>query len=96
MAYDPQAGRRRPRPADSEPAPVEALLGAAPDDSTAPGPTDDPPPIPAVTPHPADPPSDTLLLKTTVLTVVAALVTLLLARQLWRRTRRTHGIIPED
>ena len=72
MAYDPQAGRRRPKPDAEAPAPVDALLGEAPaTPATAPGRTearvaDDPPPSVSVTPEPADPVPDRLLLSTGV------------------------------
>lgn len=85
MAYDPQAGRRRPKPDEGEAAPVEALLGApAPSAHVA----DDPPPIPAVTPEPADPISDRVLISSGVATALAGLVALLTLRQIWIRRRR--------
>lgn len=37
MAYDPQRARHRPEPTAEEPAPVDALLDAAPVDTAAPG-----------------------------------------------------------
>jgi hypothetical protein len=88
MGYDPQANRRRPRPATNDPAPVDALLGAA---GGAPGAprdvADDPPPTPAVTPAPADPPPDSVLLKSTLAAIAAVIVVLVAARQLWKHRR---------
>ncbi|MEZ5168775.1 MAG: hypothetical protein R2695_20680 [Acidimicrobiales bacterium] len=92
MPYDPQASRRRPQPAANDPAPVDALLGAAAGSSGArPHLTDDPPPTPAVTPAPADPPSDTVLLRTTVAGALGTLLGLLTLRHLWRRHRRLRA-----
>ncbi len=89
MAYDPQANRKRPRPAAEEPAPVDALLG---EPTTVAAPlevTDDPPPSPAVTPAPADPVSDTLVFSSGLAGAIGALVALLTLRHFWkRRTRR--------
>lgn len=89
MAYDPQANRRRPKPEPEGPAPVEALLGepSAPDAPKVV--RDDPPPTPAVTPEPADPISDRLLLSSGLATVVGAVVALLTLRHFWKRRRRT-------
>ena len=71
MVYDPQAGRRRPKPDDGEAAPVDALLGSpAPSVHVV----DDPPPSPAVTPEPADPISDRVLISSGVATAVAGIV----------------------
>ncbi len=128
MAYDPQSRRRRPKPADDEPSPVEAILDADPwppstsgstaETASAPGPSrrsvattpdhgdgpaapleadelatvpvaDDPPPDPSVTPHPADPWSDQLLFGVSISTIVGALVTALVFRWLWMRSRRS-------
>lgn len=95
MAYDPQANRRRPKPAAEEPAPVEALLGeAAPGaarDSVSTSVTDDPPPSPAVTPEPADPVSDTLVLSSGLATALGALVALLTLRHFWKRRKRKQA-----
>lgn len=101
MAYDPQRNRRRPKPAGDEPAPIEAILDAddvgrgatAPRDEDAPGATkpvvDDPPPDPSVTPQPADPWSDELLFGMSISTIVGIVVSLLVFRWLWMRSRRT-------
>lgn len=92
MAYDPQANRRRPRPDADQPAPVDALLGDEPAAGSGPaarGPVlDYPPPTPAVTPEPADPPPDGLLLSTGLAAAGGALVTALVARHFWIRHRR--------
>ena len=82
MPYDPQAKHRRPRPTDSESAPVEALLHQGPTPTN-----DDPPPSPSVTPAPADPPPDSLLINTGLVGAVAAVIGLLVLRHLWRRHR---------
>ncbi len=106
MPYDPQAGHRRPRPAEEESAPVEALLGTAPR-SPSPGSTtggepvtpstnDDPPPSPSVTPAPADPPPDALLINTGVAGAVAGLLGLLLLRHFWRRHRSQRATTEEQ
>jgi len=92
MAYDPQASRRRPRPAAEDPAPVDAILGKPTEPPSPTATPDDPPPTPAVTPAPADPPSDTLLLSSGVVTAIGAVVALLTLRHLWnRRKRRAAG-----
>jgi len=91
VPYDPQANHRRPAPADAESAPVEALLGSTQAKSRSgaeAGPSatnDDPPPSPSVTPEPADPPPDALLINTGLASAVAALVGLFVLRHLWRR-----------
>ena len=100
MAYDPQRDRRRPHPTADTPAPVDALLGDAADpDVTAEMATvpnlrpvsDDPPPDPAVTPAPADPPSDRVLLNSALAGAAVGMLVLLALRQLWlRRVRRRH------
>ena len=96
MGYDPQANRRRPRPVADDPAPVDALLG----EPTAPSPrspvADDPPPTPSVTPAPADPPSDTVLINTGLVAVGGAIVTLFGLRQLWKRRRRSRPASAEQ
>jgi hypothetical protein len=96
MAYDPQSNHRRPKPAREDPAPVDALLGTGTPPAAAQTPTeeipqvaiDDPPPTPGVTPEPADPPPDKLLLSTGVAGVAGALITLLILRHLWKRRQR--------
>ena len=97
MAYDPQANRRRPKPADSEPAPVDALLGDAPPSEPEPATagsasrraTDDPPPAVGVTPAPADPVPDSLVISTGMGAAVAGLIGLLTLRWLWKRQQRS-------
>jgi hypothetical protein len=96
MGYDPQANRRRPRPAADDPAPVDALLGEATATPAAVHVADDPPPTPAVTPAPADPPSDTVLINTGVVAVIGAALTLLGLRQLWKRRRRSRLVPVEE
>lgn len=92
MAYDPQANRRRPKPTDEDSAPVDALLGESTDEPVAPASLpDDPPPEPAVTPAPADPPSDKLLVSSGVISAVGALVALLVLRHLWKRHQQTEA-----
>ena len=104
MVYDPQAERRRPRPAPESPAPVDALLLAdaaetndrstvadtpAPDANTSNGESppaaEDLPPTPTVTPEPANPPPDKLLLNSALISAVGTLVGALLLRFLWKR-----------
>jgi hypothetical protein len=93
MAYDPQATRRRPKPEGADTAPVDALLGepvpAAPVEVV-----DDPPPTPAVTPAPADPISDKLVISSGLVTAVGGIAALLALRHLWNRRR--HGAIDEE
>lgn len=101
MAYDPQANRRRPRPDVEDPAPVDAILGEAPPVAPAAsgaGVADDPPPSVAVTPEPADPPSDQLLLSTGVVGAIGGLLALLTLRHLWRRHRRAAAdpVVDDD
>jgi len=96
MAYDPQANRRRPKPEDTEPAPVDALIGesttATDAASSAEGPKpEDPPPAPGVTPDPADPVPDVVLAGTGMAGVGAGVVLLLIARWVWKRNRRPNG-----
>ena len=88
MAYDPQANHRRPKPEAEETAPVEALLGE-PAPPIAGGVVDDPPPTPAVTPAPADPISDRLLISSGLAAAVGGVLALLTLRHLWNRRRRT-------
>lgn len=92
MAYDPQRDRRRPRPDERDPAPVDAILGGDTDPTNPAGPglslVDDPPPTPAVTPDPADPPSDRQLLSAGLMGAAAGIVVLVIARQVWVRRRR--------
>lgn len=101
MAYDPQANRRRPKPGDSDPAPVDALLddeaptddGSSADGSSHDGPNpEDPPPAPGVTPDPADPVPDVVLAGTGMAGIGAGVVLLLVLRWLWKRSRRIAGI----
>ncbi|MEQ8840112.1 MAG: hypothetical protein RIB98_03955 [Acidimicrobiales bacterium] len=89
MAYDPQARRRRPKPAPAEAAPVDALLGDRHTPLAPKSVPDDPPPAPGVTPQPADPPSDKLLVSSGLATAIGALIALVTLRQLWRRRRPT-------
>ena len=104
MAYDPQANRRRPKPADSEPAPVDALLddetAAAPDAaprSSHDGPKpEDPPPAPGVTPGPADPVPDVVLAGTGMAGIGAGVALLLVLRWFWKRSRRAAGVDEES
>ena len=100
MAYDPQANRRRPKPADSEPAPVDALLdedtvGATVDAGSAnyDGPKpEDPPPGPGVTPNPADPVPDVVVASTGMAAGLGAgVVLLVILRWFWKRNRRAGG-----
>lgn len=96
MAYDPQANRRRPKPTESDPAPVDALLDDAPAeaDTTTPsarhdGPKpEDPPPAPGVTPEPADPVPDVVLAGTGMAGIGAGVALLLVLRWFWKRSRR--------
>lgn len=96
MAYDPQANRRRPKPSDVDPAPVDALLGdvaAADPAPESPGSasritTDDPPPAVGVTPAPADPVPDSLVISTGMGAALGGVVGLLTLRWLWRRRTR--------
>ena len=94
MAYDPQADRRRPKPKDAEPAPVDALLGdpVSDDDPTTTirGSasrivTDDPPPAVGVTPAPADPVPDSLVISTGMGAALGGVLGLLTMRWLWKR-----------
>ena len=91
MAYDPQANRRRPKPTDRDPAPVDALLGdepTAPVEPAAPTPTtEDPPPAPGVTPAPADPVPDSWVVSTGMGAAIGGLIALLTLRWLWKRSR---------
>lgn len=87
MAYDPQANHRRPKPEAEETAPVEALLG----EPTPPADiVDYPPPTPTVTPAPADPISDRLLVSSGLATAIAGVLALLTLRHLWNRRRRSE------
>jgi len=97
MAYDPQANRRRPKPSEADPAPVDALLGDVPiepaDEPADPGSAsrlavDDPPPAVGVTPAPADPVPDSLVLSTGMGAAIGALLGLLTLRWLWKRQQR--------
>ncbi len=102
MAYDPQAKHQRPKPILEGPAPVDALLasdttifgdqgvragtadGSTEDDSLM---TDEPLSTPAVTPEPANPPPDKLLLNSALVSVLSTLVGALLLRCLWKRLK---------
>jgi hypothetical protein len=91
MAYDPQANHRRPKPADTDPAPIDALLGDAPDRDTEPSSrktTEDPPPAVGVTPAPADPVPDSLVISTGMGAAIGGLVGVLTLRWLWKRNKR--------
>ena len=93
MAYDPQANRRRPKPTDRDPAPVDALLGDEPTAPVAATPTtEDPPPAPGVTPAPADPVPDSWVVSTGMGAAVGALVGLLTLRWLWKRSQRAADV----
>ena len=93
MVYDPQSERRRPQPSSEDPVPVDALLDGNSVALTGgrgspPGPTpEDPPPPVSVTPQPADPWSDRLLLIASSVAVVAAIIALVIVRWLWLRRR---------
>ena len=85
MAYDPQANRRRPKPRTADSAPVDALLDQPVAGETSAPTQDDPPPEPAVTPAPADPPSDKLLVSSGVISVAGGFMALMVARYFWKR-----------
>ncbi len=93
MAYDPQAARRRPRPAEDAPAPVDSIIGdrASTGDGPAQAGPARSPTHPTVTPEPADPPPDTLVFNTGLAGVVAAIMGLLLLRHLWMRRRHRRA-----
>ena len=97
MAYDPQANRRRPKPAEADPAPVDALLGESAEPVSTPQPdpgsasriaVDDPPPAVGVTPAPADPVPDSLVISTGMGAAFAGLIGLVTLRWLWKRQQR--------
>lgn len=100
MAYDPQANRRRPTPAETDPAPVDALLGDTPGATSGPESsggdrgsasriaTDDPPPAVGVTPAPADPVPDSLVISTGMGAALGGLLGLLTLRWLWKRQQQ--------
>ena len=88
MAYDPQANRRRPKPTDRDPAPVDALLGDEPAASTPTPTVEDPPPAPGVTPAPADPVPDSLVFSTGMGAAAGAIIGLVTLRWLWKRSRQ--------
>ena len=96
MAYDPQASRRRPRPDEDAPAPIDAILGRPEDRVTPTTVADDPPPTPAVTPERADPPSDTFLLNTGLAAAIGGLVALLTLRHLRKRRHRRRAAASHD
>jgi hypothetical protein len=87
MAYDPQANRRRPQPDAADLAPIDAILGEPKASASA----DDPAPIPIVTPEPADPPPDSLLVNTGVFAALGGLFVLLALRHLWKRHLRMQA-----
>ena len=91
MAYDAQANRRRPKPEAQEPAPVEALLGDPVPPAVAEI-VDDPPPSPAVTPAPADPISDKLVISSGLATAIGGAIALLTLRHFWNRRRRRPAV----
>ena len=100
MAYDPQANRRRPKPVDAEPAPVDALLddehgSHSPPESSSnqDGPkTEDPPPGPGVTPNPADPVPDVVVASTGMAAGLGAGVVLVMVlRWIWKHRRSVAG-----
>ena len=105
MAYDPQANRRRPKPAETDPAPVDALIGE-PDPASPPTPapearasratTEDPPPAVGVTPAPADPVPDSLVISTGMGAALGGLIGLVTLRWLWKRNRRRRTATVED
>jgi hypothetical protein len=90
MAYDPQANRRRPQPDAAASAPIDAILG----EPEVPASVDDPAQIPTVTPEPADPPPDSLLVNTGVVAALGGLFALLTLRHLWKRHLRQKA--PND
>ena len=92
MAYDPQANRRRPKPAEKDPAPVDALLGDEPTGPSVAPTVEDPPPGPGVTPTPADPVPDSWVLSTGMGAAVGAIIGLVTLRWLWKRGRRS-GVV---
>ncbi len=53
--------------------------------------TQDPPPTPAVTPEPANPPPDKLLLNSVLVSAAGTLVGALVLRYLWKRWFRNAG-----
>jgi hypothetical protein len=87
MTYDPQANRRRPKPGTEDSAPVDALLGEPTANETSAPTHDDPPPEPAVTPAPADPPSDRWLLSSGVISAAGGVMALMVVRHLWKRNQ---------
>jgi len=89
MAYDPQANRRRPKPTQKDPAPVDVLLGDEPTGPAVAPTVEDPPPGPGVTPTPADPVPDSWVLSTSMGAAVGAIIGLVTLRWLWKRHRRS-------
>ena len=98
MVDDPQAKRRRPHPEAADPTPIDALLRKVEDSTPARsnGVANDPPPTPAVTPAPADPPSDTVLVNTGLAVAAIGLLVLLTLRHLWKRRSRRATVAPVD
>lgn len=86
MTYDPQAQRQRLNPTPDETAAIDALLGNA--DSEGPQADSDGPQVPvapAVTPDPADPPPDKLLLNSILTATAGVLLGAILLRWALRR-----------
>ena len=52
---------------------------------------DDPPPAPTVTPEPANPPPDKLLLNSALVSAVGTLISALVLRYLWKRWLRNDS-----
>ena len=65
--------------------PDASTLSSRAADGEIPPIADDPPPSPAVTPEPANPPPDKLLLNSALAGAVGALVSALVLRYLWKR-----------
>lgn len=59
MSYDPQRSHRRPRLADDAPAPIDALLGDAPEPAEDAPPTDQPDVAPGAAREPVTPEAST-------------------------------------
>ncbi len=95
MAYDPQSQQRRPISDENDPTPIDSFLGSEPSAlsghdqvatlGVALANDHDPPPVPAVTPAPADPPSDRLLASSGLAGAAGVVLALMVLRHLWRR-----------